>query len=147
MTVYEWFNNTFTDEFVILALNLPPDNFDDRPRPHKRSRYTTNMLPASISVASENYFSTLTTPYDSPYLLTYDYPNAIYVMNMDVPFLGMLHIGYYCKKNNKKDSTKLQGSIDPHDLIRTPIFKYCHGFSRIDLYTRTFFLEHQCYML
>ena len=53
-TVYECFNKTFTDEFGGLALNIPPITFDDRPRPHKISRYTPYLLPAAFYVASEN---------------------------------------------------------------------------------------------
>ena len=62
--VYECFNNPFTDYFCIPALNLPPVTIDDRPCPHKRARYTPDLLPDTISVSSENFGSTLTTPSD-----------------------------------------------------------------------------------
>ena len=64
-TIYECFNNTFTSNFGSPVLNLPPINIDDIPLPHKISLYNPDMLPNSISVASENSVSTLTTPYDS----------------------------------------------------------------------------------
>ena len=63
-TIYDCFNNPFTCEFCIPDLNIPPIAFDDRPRPHKITGYTPDLLPAAISVASENYFSALTTPSD-----------------------------------------------------------------------------------
>ena len=52
-TVYDCFNNHFTDEFVSPALHLPPITIDDRPRPHERARYTPDLLPSAISVAYE----------------------------------------------------------------------------------------------
>ena len=50
-TVYDCFNNPFTDDFGSPDLNLSPITFDDRPRPHKISRYTPDLLPAAMSVA------------------------------------------------------------------------------------------------
>ena len=62
--VYDCLNNPFTYYFGSPNLNIPPIAFDDRPCPHKISCYTPDLLPAAISVALENYFSTLTTPSD-----------------------------------------------------------------------------------
>ena len=87
-TVYDCLNNPFTAEFGIPYLNPPPITIDDRPRSHKRARYTPDMLPAAISIASENYFSTLTTPSYSPYIITSDDTNTLHVMKKYVPFLG-----------------------------------------------------------
>ena len=61
-TVYDWFNITFTDEFVSLDFNTPPTTFDHLPLPHKRALYTPDILPYAISVASEKFISNLTTP-------------------------------------------------------------------------------------
>ena len=66
MTVYECFNNTFTADFGIPDLNLHPITIDDRPRLHKISLYTPDLLPTVIYVASENSVSTLTTPSGLP---------------------------------------------------------------------------------
>ena len=63
-------------------------------RPHKRSRYTPDQLPAAISVASENSVSTLTTPSDSPDILPSDNPNTLYVINKDAPFEVRVNRGY-----------------------------------------------------
>ena len=57
-TVYDWFNHLFTADFSRLALKIHPIVIDDRPRPNKRSRYTPYLLPAAISVVSENTVST-----------------------------------------------------------------------------------------
>ena len=97
--VYDWFNNTFTDEFVSPYLNIPPITFDDRHPPHKRARYTPDPPPSAISVASENYFSTLTIPYNFPYLINSNDPNTIHVMRKYFPSLGRLKRGYLCRKN------------------------------------------------
>ena len=69
--VYERFDYPFTDEVGIPDLNLPPITIDGRHRPHKIAHYTPDMLPYAISVDSENYFSTLTTPSDSQDLPTF----------------------------------------------------------------------------
>ena len=124
-------------------MNLPPITIYDRPRPHKISQYTPDMLPAAISIASGNYFSTLNTPSNSPDLLTSDDTNTLHVMKKYVPFLGRFHILYSCRKHYKKrcyKKTKLYCSTcsDKNDK-----FYCCHGFSRISSETRIFFLEHQ----
>ena len=86
-TVYDCFNDPFTDEFGSPALNLPPITFYDRPYPHKRARYTPDLLPADISVASENSGSTLTTSSGFPKLLLQpsDYPITPHAMNKCEP--------------------------------------------------------------
>ena len=90
--VYDWFKNSFTDEFGIPDLHLPPITIDDRPIPHKRAQTTLDMLPDAISFASVNFGSTFTTTNDLPYLLPYDDPNNIHAMNKDVPFQGRVYI-------------------------------------------------------
>ena len=76
-TAYDCFNNPCTANFGIPSLNLPPIIIDDRPKLHKIACYTLHLLPANISVASENSVITLTTPSDSPkiLLLPSDDPN------------------------------------------------------------------------
>ena len=99
-TFYDCFNYPLTDEFCILDLNLPPIIFYDRPRLHKRAFYTPDLLPSTISVASENSFSNLTTPSDLVYLLPSDDSNTLHVMKKDVPFFGRFKIGYYSRKHD-----------------------------------------------
>ena len=84
-TVYDCFNNTFTDGCGIPDLNIYPIDIDDRPHPHKRSRYTPDILLDAISVASEKYVSTLTTRSDSQLVivLIYNYPNPHHAINKD----------------------------------------------------------------
>ena len=67
-TVYECFNNNFLYDFVIPNFNLPPINIDNSPHPDIRYRYTPDLIPYAISVASEKSVSTLTTPSNSPQL-------------------------------------------------------------------------------
>ena len=92
-TVYDCFNNPFTSDFGILDMHLPPITIDDRPLLHKRARHASYLLPAAISVASENSGITLTTRYDSPDLLPADDPNTLHVMNKGVPFKCMVKRG------------------------------------------------------
>ena len=82
-------------------MNLPPITIDCRPRPHKRSRYIPDLLPVSISVASENTFSTLATPSDFPDILPSDDPNTLRVMSKYSPFLDRAKIGYCFRKQDK----------------------------------------------
>ena len=120
-TVYDCFNNTFTSNFVITALNLPPITIDDRPHPHKRSRYTPDMLPVAISVASENSVSTLNTPSDSEqlFLLPTDNYNPLCEITKYEPYRGSVRRGYCCKKHDEKYATKIQVHIDLCALINT----------------------------
>ena len=99
--VYDCFNNTFTYKFGILVLNIPPINFDGMPQSHKISRYILDLLSASISVATENAVSTLTTPSDSPYILPTDDHNTHHVMKKYVPLKGRFHRGYCCRKHGQ----------------------------------------------
>ena len=77
-------------------MHLPPITIDDIPHPHKRARYTPYLIPAAISVASENDVSTLTTPSDSPYILPTDDPNTLNVMKKYMHLKGRVHRGYCC---------------------------------------------------
>ena len=93
-TVYDCFNNPFTADCGSPAMNLPPITIDDILTPPKRACYAPNLLPATISVASENSVSTLTTPSDLP--------NNLHVTKKDVTFFGRAKIGYCCSKHDKK---------------------------------------------
>ena len=106
--VYECLNNTFTSNFCSLCLKLPPVYIDDIPRPHKRACYTPYLLPAAISVASENSGGTLATPSGSPrlLLLTYDGPNPNCAMKKYQPYHCRVKRGYCCRKHDKKYATK-----------------------------------------
>ena len=126
--VYDCFNNTFTDDFGIPALNLPPITIYDRPHPHKRDRYTPDVLAYEISVASENSVSTLTTTSDSPDLLPCDYPNLIYAINKYEIYIFSVKIGYCWRKNDEKICYKIYGSIAPHALIKSMNFITVMGF-------------------
>ena len=77
MTVYDFLNNTFTDNFGIPDPNIPPIKIYDRPQSNKIEFYTPDMLPVAISVASENSVSTLATPsgLSRLFLLTFDDTN------------------------------------------------------------------------
>ena len=68
-TVYDCFNNPFPADCGSPDLNLPSINIDGILHPHKIARYTPDLPPAAISVASEIFLCTLTTPSDSPGLL------------------------------------------------------------------------------
>ena len=65
-TVYDCSNNPFTADFGSQVLYLPPITIYDIPCPHKIAQYNPDLIPAAISVASENSVSTLTTPSNSP---------------------------------------------------------------------------------
>ena len=67
--VYECFNNTFSIYCGIPTLNLPSITIDDTPHKNKRAMYTSDTLPASISVPYGNYVSALTKHNYYPKLL------------------------------------------------------------------------------
>ena len=76
------------------------------------------MLPAAISIAAEDSVGTLTTTYELTDLLPSDDPNTIHVMNKYVHFQGIFNRGYFCRKHDKINATKIQGSMVPHALKR-----------------------------
>ena len=89
-TVFDFFSDTFTDDFGSPDLNIPPITIGNRSCPHKRACYIPDLLLAAISVVSENYVSNLNTPADSPDFLPSDDPNPIHAMNKDEPYHGRL---------------------------------------------------------
>ena len=142
-TVYEWFNNPFTDDFGSPDFHLPPITIDDRPRPQKISRYNPYLLPAAIYVVSENYVSNFNPPSDSPYILPYDDPNNLHVMKKYFTLQCRVNIGYCCRKHGQNRCYKKKRFYWSTCSDNSKKFYYCHGFSRISSETRTSFLEHQ----
>ena len=119
-TVYDCLNNPLSADCGIPALNIYPITIDDRPLPHKRSRYTPDLLPAAISVASRNHVSTLIAHSYLPrlILLPSDDPNPPRAMKICEPYHGRLKIGYFYRKHDEKYATKRQSSIAPRALIK-----------------------------
>ena len=124
-------------------MHLPPITIDDRPPPPKRARYVPNLLPDTISVASENTVSTLTTPSDFPDNLPTDGPKTLHVMKKYVPVKGRVHRGYCCRKHGRKRFYKKTRFYCSTCSDEDKKFYYCQGFSSINVATRTCFLEHQ----
>ena len=91
-------------DFFIPAFNIPTINIDDRPHSHKRARYTPDLLPDTISVASENYVGNLTTPYDflRLLLLPSNYTNHPHEIKKDYPHHGRAKEVYCSRKHNAK---------------------------------------------
>ena len=71
-------------------MNLPTITIDNNTHQYKISHYTPKLLPDTIYVASENYFSTFNTPSYSPrliVLISY-YNNPHHDTNKDNPGHG-----------------------------------------------------------
>ena len=109
-------------------MHIPHITIDDRPPPHKMARYAPNLLPATISVASEKSFSNFTTPSYLPDILPTDGPKTLHVLKKDVPVKGRVHRGYCCRKHGRKYAIKRQGSIAPHAQMKTINFIIVRGF-------------------
>ena len=73
---------------------------------HKRARYTPDMIPATISVASENYVGDLTNPSDSLDILITDDTNTLNIIKKYTPLKGSVHREYCCRKQGRKYATK-----------------------------------------
>ena len=142
-TDYDCFNNPFTVDFGIPDMHLPPITIDDRPPLPKRARYAPNLLPATISVASENPVSTLTTPSDLPDILTTVGQKIFHVLKKGLSVNVRVHRGYCCRKHGRircYKKTRFYCSICSDEDRR---FYYCQRFSSINVATRACFLEHQ----
>ena len=63
MIVYNCFNNPFIVDYGSLYFNLTSTPIDDSPHLNKRSRYTSDLIPASIYTTSGKSVGTLTNPY------------------------------------------------------------------------------------
>ena len=128
--VYDCFNNPFLDDFGSPSFNLPTITIHDIPLPRKIYHYTPDMIPDTISAASENSVSNFTTPSDSPqlHILTSHYPNPPHGMKKYEPYSGRVKRGYNYSKRDEKYYTKRQYYIDPHALIKTRSFITVIGF-------------------
>ena len=136
-TIYECFNNTFTADFCNPDLNIPLITIDDRPHPHKISWYNPYLIPTDISVASENYVSTLTTPSDYPDLLPSDDHNTLHIMKKGVTLKGMFNRGYCYRKHGQIRCYKNTRFYCSTWSDKKNIVCYFHGFSSISSETRT----------
>ena len=144
--VYDCFNNPFIADFSIPDLHRSPITIDDRPSLHKISRCTPDLLPAAISVASKNSFSTLTTPSYLIDLLPSYYTNYLHVTKIYLPFKGRVNRSYCCRKHGQIGCCKkTRFYCSTCSDMKNRIY-YCHGFSMISSGTRTWFLEHQHYI-
>ena len=101
--LYHCLDNTFTSGFCIPDLNLPLITIVDRPRPHKRSLYIPDIIPATIYVSSEKSVITLTTPSTSSkiILLSSNYPKHHHTTKKDDPYRGRVKSGYYSRKHDE----------------------------------------------
>ena len=125
-----------------ICIYLPSPLMIDPP-PHKRARFAPNLLPATISVASENSVSTLTTPSDLPDLLPTDDPKTLHILNKCLPVKGRFHRGYCCRKHGQIRCYKKTRFYCSTCSDEDNKFYYCQGSSRIIVATNTCFLEHQ----
>ena len=83
-----------------LCIYLPSPLMIDPPPP-KRARYAPNLLPGTISVASENSVSTVTTPSDFPDILPTGGQKNVHVLKKGLPVNGRVHRGYCCRKHGQ----------------------------------------------
>ena len=127
---YDCLDSPCTDHFGIPDFNIPLIISDDRPILHKRARYSPDLLPYTISVAFENFSSTLNTTSDSRklFLLPYDDPNHLHYMNKYELYHGRVKVGYCCRKHDEKICNKNMGLYYLHALIRTRNFITIMGF-------------------
>ena len=101
------------------------------------------MILDAISVAYENYIITLTTPSNSPDLLTNYDPNTLHVMKKYAPLKGSFNRGYFCRKHGLIRCYKNTRLYCYTFSNKDKRFYHCRGFSRIISETRTLLLEHQ----
>ena len=113
-----------------ICIYLPSPLMIDPPM-HKRAQYAPDLLPAAISVASENYVSTLTNPYDTPNLPPSYGPNTLHIFKKYLPLLVRVKRLYCCNKHGQKYATKRPGSFAPNALIKTRHFIIVMGFPRL----------------
>ena len=142
-TVYDCFNTPFIADFGSPVMHLPPITIDDRPPPLKISRYAPNLLPSTISVASENSVSTLTTPSDLTYIFPTDGQKNVHVLKKGLPVNGRVHRGYCCRIHGRSRCYKKTRFYCSTCSDEDKKFYYCQGFSSITVATRTCFLENQ----
>ena len=71
---------------------------------------------------------------------------TIHVPKKYVPVKGRVHIGYCCRKHGRKICYKNKRFYCSTCSDEDKNFYYCQDFSKINLPTRTCFLEHQHYI-
>ena len=106
--VYELFKDPFPVGCGSPDLNLPPVSIDDSSGLNKISRYTPDLLPASIYVAYGKYVSTLDTPSELPQvvILTYDAPNTDHAIIIDKHDCATEKRGYFSRSHDGKYALK-----------------------------------------
>ena len=142
---YEYFNNTFPDDFGIPALNLPPITIYDRPRTDQRSSYSLYPILDAIYFASEKYVSTLTTHSYSTQLLllTYYCPNPHHTMKKCSPYHGRVKIGYCSRKLDETICYKKTRFCCSTLSDKDNKLYYCPVFSRNNSERWICFMGHQ----
>ena len=119
--VYECFDNNFTGDCDRPALNLTIITIDDRPRLNKRSRYTPDLLPDTISVASKILLLLWLPLLIHPKYLSY----LLMILTIFTPLIRTrLTVAGWKEDTDlgkvmKKYSTKRRGFITPRALIKT----------------------------
>ena len=83
--------------------------------------YTSDLIPAAISVTPGYYVSTLNTPPYPPKLLkpNYDDPDTLYTIMSDKPFHGSMKRGYRYRFHDVIIGYKNLGSIAPRVTLAT----------------------------
>ena len=135
---YSCFNNPFLVDYGTFALNIPIIPIDGSPHPKRISWYTSDPLPAAISVTYGNYFSMLTTPSGSPQLFEPHHTIMSYSSfsgRTKRGYCSMLHGGQICYKTLRLYCSKY--SINK-------IYYYCRGPDIMCSYLRAWFFEHFC---
>ena len=96
--VFDCFNNIFTFDCGIPALDLPPVPINGTLHPNRRASYTSDPLPATIYVAPKTCLGNLTSSCDSP---------TNYLPSSGIPATdqNMMRGGISCEK--KKEATAL----------------------------------------
>ena len=143
-TVYDYLNIIFPYYCGIPYLNLPPISIDDRPHLHKRARYTPYLIPVAIYVASENYVSTFTNPYNFPQLilLPSDDYNPTHERKKYEPYRDRLKRGYCCRKHDEKICYKKTRFYCSTCFDKDKKIYYCHGFYSISPERNNCFIQH-----
>ena len=127
-------------------MHIPPITIDEIPLPQKRAWYTPDLLPAAIYVASGNSVSNLSTPFDSPDILSTDDTNTLHLIKNICPWKVGWKYDNIVWNMVEKYVTKRQGSIDLHALIRVRDFTIVMGFPGSVQRQGLVSLENQHYM-
>ena len=106
------------------------------------------MLPDTISVAYEDYVSTLTTTSDFPKLrvLTYENPNHRYAMNKYGYCVVRVKRGYCSRKRDKNMQQQKTRFYFSMCFDKYKKLYYCRGFLRNETHIITRLVEHQRFM-